>query len=83
MITASAWGCTLIKAREVYTQVIRSALAYGAATSHTPTAQEGPARGIAAKFAPFITKGLPFGESLARIRGPQFGLWKPKPSYDR
>jgi hypothetical protein len=29
-IAASAWGCSLVRAREVYTKVVRSALAYGA-----------------------------------------------------
>jgi hypothetical protein len=50
-IAASAWGCTLVRAREVYTKVIRSAVAYGAAVYHTPTKPHGPARGIAAKMA--------------------------------
>lgn len=35
-IAASTWGCTLARAREVYTNVARSAIAYGASTYHTP-----------------------------------------------
>lgn len=49
-IAASAWGCTLARAREVYTKVIRSAIVYGAAAYHTPAPPGSPARGIAAKM---------------------------------
>ena len=35
-IAASTWGCTLARAREVYTKVVRSAIAYGASAYHTP-----------------------------------------------
>jgi hypothetical protein len=35
-IAASTWGCSLARAREVYTKVIRSAIAYGASAYHTP-----------------------------------------------
>ena len=35
-ITASMWGCTLAWAREVYTKVVRSAIAYGASAYYTP-----------------------------------------------
>ena len=28
-LAVSAWGCNLLRAREVYTKVIRSAIAYG------------------------------------------------------
>jgi hypothetical protein len=50
-IAASAWGCTLVRAWEVYTKVIRSVVAYGAAVYHTPAKPYGPARGITAKMA--------------------------------
>ena len=35
-LAASAWGCTTQRAREIYTKVIRSAIAYGAGTFHQP-----------------------------------------------
>jgi hypothetical protein len=35
-IAASTWGCTLVRAREIYTKVIRSAIAYGAGVIHDP-----------------------------------------------
>ena len=35
-IAASTWGCTLARAREIYTKVIRSAIAYGAGVFHDP-----------------------------------------------
>jgi hypothetical protein len=56
-IAASAWGYTLVRAREVYTKVIGRAVAYGAAVYHTPAKPYGPARGIAAKMAKTI--GIP------------------------
>ena len=40
-ITAKTWGLGLAKAREVYTKCIRSALAYGASSFHTPTKRGG------------------------------------------
>ena len=47
-IAASTWGCTLARAREVYTKVVRSAIAYGASAYHTPAGPAyGPPRGIA------------------------------------
>ena len=39
-LAGSTWGCSLIRIREIYTKVIRSALAYGASSFHIPdTAQ--------------------------------------------
>ena len=35
-IAASTWGCSLIRAREIYTKVIRAAIAYGAGVFHNP-----------------------------------------------
>jgi hypothetical protein len=48
-LAASAWGCSLLRAREVYTKVIRSAVAYGAGIWHHPT--ERKAKGIARNLA--------------------------------
>ena len=36
-LAASAWGISLARAREVYTKVVRSAIAYGAGVTHNPT----------------------------------------------
>ena len=46
-IAASTWGCSLVRAREIYTKVIRAAMVYGAAAYHTPTEAGGKPRGIA------------------------------------
>ena len=35
-LAASTWGCSLIRSREIYTKVIRSALAYGTGVFHNP-----------------------------------------------
>ena len=35
-LTASIWGCDLIRAREIYVKVIRAAMAYGAGVTHDP-----------------------------------------------
>ena len=48
-LAGSAWGCSLLRAREVYTKVIRSALTYGAGVWHHPTEQR--VKGIARKLA--------------------------------
>ena len=50
-IAASTWGCSLQRAREVYTKVIRSAIAYGAIAYHTLTKPGEPAKGIARELA--------------------------------
>src|SRR6516162_5672400 len=41
-LAASAWGCSLARAREIYTKVIRGAVAYGASAFHTPTTEDRP-----------------------------------------
>ena len=46
-IAAKTWGPGLIRAREVYTKCIRSAIAYGASCYHTPTPPGGQPRGLA------------------------------------
>jgi hypothetical protein len=45
-LAASTWGCSYVRAREIYTKVIRSAIAYGASAYHTPS-ENGKPRGIA------------------------------------
>jgi hypothetical protein len=47
-LAASAWGCSTRRAREIYTKVIRSAIAYGAAAWHQPAEAEEKPAGIAA-----------------------------------
>lgn len=49
-LAASTWGCSLARAREVYTKVIRSLIAYGAPAFHTPSRENKP-RGIARDLA--------------------------------
>lgn len=39
--TASTWGATFVRARHIYSAVIRPAIAYGAAIWHSPTTVEG------------------------------------------
>jgi hypothetical protein len=48
-LAASAWGCSLLRAREIYTKVIRSAVAYGAGVWHRPSNQRN--KGIAKQLA--------------------------------
>jgi hypothetical protein len=43
-IAAKTWGPALAKAREVYTKCIRSAIAYGASSFHTPTEAKGTSK---------------------------------------
>jgi hypothetical protein len=48
-LAASVWGCSFTRAREIYTKVIRAALAYGASAWHDPgdARPKGPARSLA------------------------------------
>lgn len=46
-LAASTWGFSLTKAREVYTKVIRSAMAYGATAFHKATEPGGKPQGTA------------------------------------
>jgi hypothetical protein len=55
-LAASAWGCSLLRAREVYTKVIRSAVAYGAGVWHLPS--DSKTKGIASKLATLQTQCL-------------------------
>src|SRR5436190_13930238 len=36
LLAASTWGCSMARAQEIYTKVVRSAIAYGASAYHTP-----------------------------------------------
>ena len=56
-LAASTWGCSLARAREIYTKVIRNAVAYGAAVYHSP-AVGGKPRGIARSLATVQSKCL-------------------------
>ena len=55
--TASTWGATMPKARQVYQAVVRSALSYGAAIWHQPIEASKP-KGPAAKLQKQQTQGL-------------------------
>jgi hypothetical protein len=61
--TASTWGATFARARQIYTAVVRPALAYGSSVWHSPRGlgseggQQGPA-GPAAKLARIQNKCL-------------------------
>lgn len=35
-LAASTWGCSVLRAREIYTKVVRSCMAYGAGVVHNP-----------------------------------------------
>jgi hypothetical protein len=50
-LAASAWGCSLSRAREIYVKVIRVALSYGASAFHQPTTPESGPKGIAKQMA--------------------------------
>jgi hypothetical protein len=50
-LAASTWGVSISRARELYTKVIRSAIAYGASVWHTPSKEgepKGPAKQLMA-----------------------------------
>jgi hypothetical protein len=55
-IAASTWGASFTRARQVYSAVVRPALAYGAGVWHTPGRDS--ARGLAAKLLPIQNKCL-------------------------
>src|SRR3981189_3068506 len=57
--TASTWGASFLRARQVYSAVVRPALAYRAAVWHTPTKRpNGKAQGLAAKLEKIQNKCL-------------------------
>ena len=53
--TASTWGATMLKARQVYQAVIRPVIAYGAPAWHQPS---GKPKGLAAKLRTEQNRGL-------------------------
>jgi hypothetical protein len=55
-LAASTWGCSLLRAREIYTKLIRSAVAYSAGVWHHPTERQ--AKGIARNLATTQTQCL-------------------------
>ncbi len=57
-IAAKTWGPGLARAREVYTKCIRSALAYGASSFHTPTAVDRSPEGLAKRLAKAQNRSL-------------------------
>ena len=57
--TASTWGASFLRARQVYSAVVRPALAYGAVVWHTPTkGPNGKVQGLAAKLEKIQNKCL-------------------------
>jgi len=56
--TASTWGASFIRARLVYSAVVRSAMGYRAAIWHSPTKPNGKPQGLAAKLQPLQNKCL-------------------------
>ena len=57
-IAAKTWGPSLAKAREVYSKCIRSAIAYGASSYHTPTPIGGKPTGPAKTLAKAQNRSL-------------------------
>src|SRR3979490_3063091 len=56
--TASTWGATMPKARQIYQAVVRSAMSYGAAVWHQPTGNASKPKGLAAKLQKQQNQGL-------------------------
>jgi Reverse transcriptase (RNA-dependent DNA polymerase)/Endonuclease-reverse transcriptase len=50
-LAASVWGCSLARAREIYTKVIRATIAYGASAWHEPSEAAANPRGIASHLS--------------------------------
>ena len=57
-IAAKTWGPGLIRAREVYTKCIRSAIAYGASSFHVPAQAENKPKGITERLAKAQNRSL-------------------------
>lgn len=55
-LTASTWGASFARSRQIYSSIVRPMLAYGAASWHSPT--EGKAKGVAAKLRTVQNKCL-------------------------
>jgi len=56
--TASTWGATMPKARQIYQAVVRSAMSYGAAVWHKPQSNASKPKGLAAKLQNQQNQGL-------------------------
>ena len=52
-LAASTWGCSVLRAREIYTKVVRSCIAYGAGVFHDPCKPK-----VAKALAPQQTRAL-------------------------
>jgi len=59
-IAAKTWGPSLARAREVYSKCIRSAIAYGASSFHTPTRSGGASepQGVAKRLSKAQNRSL-------------------------
>ncbi len=49
-LAAKTWGPSLVRARELYTKVVRSTLAFGVSAYHQPTPIEGKPRGLVVRL---------------------------------
>ena len=58
LTTGSVRGGNAAQARELYTLVVRSAIAYGASAFHTPTAPGGPPRGPVRRLVTYQNRSL-------------------------
>ena len=56
--TASTWGATMLKARQVYQAVVRLAMVYRALAWHQPTKVGRKPKGLAVKLQAEQNKGL-------------------------
>ena len=57
--SASTWGATFVRARQIYTSIVRPMLTYGASSWHTPTRGTNKApKGIAGKLSNIQNKCL-------------------------
>lgn len=56
-LTASTWGASFVRSRQIYSSIIRPQLAYGAALWHTPTLGN-KAKGVTAKLQTVQNKCL-------------------------
>lgn len=83
-IAAKTWGPGLIRAREVYTKCIRSAIAYGASSYHEPTESKGRPEGVAKELGKAQNRSLRVVAGAYRaapIRALETEAWVPPPRY--
>jgi hypothetical protein len=58
-MTASTWGASFVRARQIYSSVVRPLLAYGAVVWYTPASEStGKIKGLAAKLRTVQNKYL-------------------------